>query len=138
MIFLIKFCIAPQPRHKILTMIHTFFLYRRGLFRSIKGHLIFSKDQKKKFSSFFKHGQLAWNRKPTTNSINRRREIEDFLLSNKCLGPFWTWKRCFFNGTWRQTDTSDQEILLWSSAQIKQWRKTKSYTAILYSDIQVI
>ena len=50
MIFLIKFCIAPQPRHKILTMIHTFFLYRRGLFRSIKGHLIFSKDQKKKKS----------------------------------------------------------------------------------------
>ena len=60
MIFSIKFCIAPQPRHKILTMIHTFFLYRRGLFRSIKGHLIFSKDQKKKFSSFFKHCQLAW------------------------------------------------------------------------------
>ena len=48
MIFLIKFCIAPQPRHKILTMIHTFFLYCRGLFRSIKGHLIFPKDQTNK------------------------------------------------------------------------------------------
>ena len=58
MIFSIKFCIAPQPRHKILTMIHTFFLYRRGLFRSIKGHLIFSKDQKKSLALFLNMANL--------------------------------------------------------------------------------
>ena len=58
MIFLIKFCIAPQPRHKILTMIHTFFLYCRGLFRSIKGHLIFSKDQKKSLALFLNMANL--------------------------------------------------------------------------------
>ena len=136
MIFSIKFCIAPQPRQ--INHDPYFFSLPQRSFSLYKRAPNFLKRSKKKFSSFFKHGQLAWNRKPTTNSINRRREIEDFLLSNKCLGPFWTWKRCFFNGTWRQTDTSDQEILLWSSAQIKQWRKTKSYTAILYSDIQVI
>ena len=39
-------------------MIHTFFLYRRGLFRSIKGHLIFSKDQKKSLALFLNMANL--------------------------------------------------------------------------------